>query len=78
MPGDELEAVTEDLARKLAAGPTFAYRRIRRMAWLAAQSSFAEELAMEADLQRECVKSDDLREGLAAFRENRPPSFTGR
>lgn len=78
VPGDALEATTDDVARRLAAGPTFALGRIRRMAWLAAQSSFDEQLALEADFQRACVSSDDLREGLAAFREKRPPRFTGR
>jgi enoyl-CoA hydratase/carnithine racemase len=76
--GDALEETTETLARELAAGPTFALRRIRRMAWAAAESSFDEELALEADYQRECVRSADLLEGLAAFREKRPARFTGR
>lgn len=76
--GDALEEATERLARELAAGPTFALRRIRRMGWLAAESSFEAELALEADYQRECVRSPDLLEGLAAFREKRAPTFSGR
>ncbi len=75
---DELEAATEAMAAALATGPTFALARIRRMAWLASESSFEEELALEVDYQRECVRSDDLLEGLTAFHEKRPPQFRGR
>lgn len=76
--GEALGEATEKLAAELAQGPTVALGRIRRMAWLAAETGLEEELALEVDYQRECVRSADVLEGLAAFREKRPPRFHGR
>ena len=76
--GDALTEATEKLATELAKGPTVALRRIRRMAWLGAEQGFDEALALEVEYQRECVRSEDVREGLASFREKRAPVFKGR
>lgn len=76
--GDALAAATDRLAAELAQEPTIALGRIRRMAWLGAEQSFDEALALEVDYQRECVRSEDVREGLAAFIEKRRPVFKGR
>ena len=76
--GDALTEATEKLAAELAKGPTVALRRIRRMAWLGAEQGFDEALALEVEYQRECVRSEDVREGLASFREKRAPVFKGR
>ncbi|MGE4323426.1 MAG: enoyl-CoA hydratase-related protein [Sphingobium sp.] len=78
VPDAELEATVDALARNLAGGPTIALGRIRQMAWSAAESDFDAELAIEVDNQRECVKSADHKEGVAAFLEKRAPVFTGK
>lgn len=66
------------LARRFAAGPTRGLAATK----LALRSSFGrsldEALSMERDLMRELGMSADYQEGVAAFIEKRPASFTGR
>ena len=37
-----------------------------------------EQLALEAELQSEAARTEDFREGVAAFLEKRPARFQGR
>jgi 2-(1,2-epoxy-1,2-dihydrophenyl)acetyl-CoA isomerase len=70
---DEVQAI----ARKLADGPTRAYALTRRALRASVDNTFAEQLAVEAELQREASAGPDFREGVAAFLEKRSPRFTG-
>jgi 2-(1,2-epoxy-1,2-dihydrophenyl)acetyl-CoA isomerase len=65
-------------AERLAAMPTQALIRIRQGIAAAAHNSFAEQLALEAVLQREAGYTPDHQEGVRAFREKRPARFTGK
>jgi 2-(1,2-epoxy-1,2-dihydrophenyl)acetyl-CoA isomerase len=42
------------------------------------ESSLDAQLAVEAELQHKAGLSEDFAEGVAAFREKRPPQFKGR
>ena len=74
---ENLEAVTEQIAVKLAKGPPLSLKLIRQMTWAALDSSFAEQLARERDFQRTAGRTNDFIEGVSSFREKRKANFTG-
>jgi 2-(1,2-epoxy-1,2-dihydrophenyl)acetyl-CoA isomerase len=74
----ELTATVDALAEAFAGAPTrglAATKAAIRGSW---QHSFAEQLDIERDAQRELGRSADYAEGVAAFGEKRSPRFTGR
>lgn len=66
------------LARHLAAQPTYGLALIKRALNASASNSFDEQLDLERDLQRLAGRSEDYREGVAAFMAKRTPEFKGR
>jgi 2-(1,2-epoxy-1,2-dihydrophenyl)acetyl-CoA isomerase len=73
-----LEARAADLAGKLAALPTRAIGMTKRLLDRASLAALREQLELEAQLQSAAARSDDFREGVAAFLEKREPRFNGR
>ncbi|MBA2549438.1 MAG: 2-(1,2-epoxy-1,2-dihydrophenyl)acetyl-CoA isomerase [Burkholderiaceae bacterium] len=74
---DQLLPTVHKVAQQLAAGPTRGYVRTRQAidaAWL---TPFEPALDIERDYQRELGRSNDYREGVAAFMQKRAPVFTG-
>jgi len=69
---------TLQLAREIAAGPTAALARIRRLAWDSWEQDFATQLDQEERLQLEAFATADAREGVMALLEKRGANFTGR
>lgn len=75
---DQLMAESEKLIARLATGPTKGYAAIKmamRKGW---RADLDEQLDLERDLQRELGRSQDYKEGVAAFGEKRAPKFSGR
>lgn len=71
-------AAAQELAARLATGPTAAYAKIKEAVAAAATADLPEALAVEAGTQAEAGATADHREGVAAFVGKRTPVFTGR
>jgi 2-(1,2-epoxy-1,2-dihydrophenyl)acetyl-CoA isomerase len=67
----------QELAARLADGPTRAYAAIKRELVEGAAGSLAHALAVEAEAQAETGATADHREGTFAFVEKRPPAYSG-
>ena len=74
----ELLPKAQEMAQRLAAMPTRAYAMIKQALNASHQRDLATQLELEADLQVEAGKTEDFREGVAAFLQKRPPQFKGR
>jgi 2-(1,2-epoxy-1,2-dihydrophenyl)acetyl-CoA isomerase len=66
------------LATRLAAGPTAALSRIKKLIDQSTVSDFKTQLDNEHQSQVKSAQSSDFREGVAAFFEKRPPNFSGK
>jgi 2-(1,2-epoxy-1,2-dihydrophenyl)acetyl-CoA isomerase len=78
VPAAELMAEAQKLASALAAGPTAALGRVKRMLNATFSNDLTEQLKLEADCQVESGQSSDFQEGVSAFFEKRPPKFSGK
>lgn len=78
VPTDELEAKTDEIARRLAAGPTRAYGHAKRLLLASFENQIERQLQMEAEAFADCATTPDFREGVTAFVEKRKPLFQGR
>jgi 2-(1,2-epoxy-1,2-dihydrophenyl)acetyl-CoA isomerase len=75
---DDLMPATLEWAARLAEGPTRAYGLIKRAVDRALALDLRGALDYEAFLQEIAGRSEDHREGVAAFLAKRPPSYAGR
>ncbi|MGI8667080.1 MAG: enoyl-CoA hydratase/isomerase family protein [Jatrophihabitans sp.] len=77
VPPEQVLPVAQELAGRLAAGPTAAYAAIKQAIGFAAGHSLAESLANEAVQQAVAGATDDHRAAVAAFVAKQKPVFTG-
>jgi 2-(1,2-epoxy-1,2-dihydrophenyl)acetyl-CoA isomerase len=74
----ELDRVTGELLTRLAAGPTVALGLAKQAIHYGQHATLSQSMTQELyDLELSC-RTTDFKEGLAAFRERRPPRFQGR
>src|SRR3989441_3208048 len=78
VPSAELEAVCRAWGERLAQGPTFALGLSKRLLNRSLQADLDTLFAEEAFTQALVAQSEDMREGIRAFMEKRPPAFKGR
>ena len=74
---DEFEASSEELAARLAAGPTRSYAGSKRQLNAWTQRGMEEQLELEATIQQEMAGSSDFVEGVMAFAQKRQAAFKG-
>jgi 2-(1,2-epoxy-1,2-dihydrophenyl)acetyl-CoA isomerase len=75
---DALQTQAREMAAKLASMPTRAYAMIKEALNDSHQRDLPTQLELEAELQMKAAKTEDFREGVAAFLQKRPPQFKGR
>jgi 2-(1,2-epoxy-1,2-dihydrophenyl)acetyl-CoA isomerase len=78
VPAADLETTAREWAKRLASGPTFAIGLSKRLLNRSLQSDLDACFAEEAFTQALVSQSEDMREGIRAFAEKRPPMFRGR
>ena len=78
VPAAELDAFVDDMAAQLAAGPTAAFGRTKRLLLEGSSNSFETQMEKESRAIAKSVASEDGKEGLNAFLNKRKPVFKGR
>jgi 2-(1,2-epoxy-1,2-dihydrophenyl)acetyl-CoA isomerase len=75
---DRVLAAAEELAARLAVGPTAAYAAIKQSIAYAASADLEAALAKEDELQTAMGRTEDHRTSTAAFVAKQKPTFIGR
>ncbi|GMU77694.1 MAG: enoyl-CoA hydratase [Acidimicrobiia bacterium] len=78
VPAGELATATDALVADLAERPTVAFGLAKWLMVTGASVPLEQHLPNEAFALELSSRSEDFREGFAAWREKRPPTFTGR
>lgn len=73
----DLEAETQRLTQRLAAGPATSLAACKSLMNASFRHSLEEQLAMEAVVLGRCAATDDFLEGPRAYLEKRKPRFAG-
>lgn len=75
--GADLDAEVIELARTIAAQPPLAVSGVKRAIRAAGELDERSGLRVEAESQEACLISDDLKEAMTAFLEQRSPDYQG-
>lgn len=75
VPKEALFDVVNELAERLAKGPINAYAATKKLLAHSIHETYESQLALEAEVLSERVKSAEAQEGIAAFLEKREANF---
>jgi len=78
VPADRLEDEALALARRIAAGPTEAYGLVKELLLSSAGNTLETQMELEARAIADAARTEDAKEGMAAFFEKRDPAYRGR
>jgi enoyl-CoA hydratase/carnithine racemase len=78
VPDAGLRAEAQALAERIAGNAPLSVRAAKETAYLSARMGIAEAFAEAERIWEPVYLSDDAQEGPAAFRDKRPPAWTGR
>ena len=74
---ESLSTETDNIARRLAQGATFAFGETKRLVNQSYDQALAAQLSAEIEAFARCAGTRDLAEGVTAFVEKRKPQFKG-
>lgn len=77
VPADSLNGEVQAVTVKLAKMPTKGFGLYKKAINQSFDNTLDQQLELEASLQSEAGKSDDYKEGVAAFLEKRKPTYKG-
>ena len=77
-PAESFAGSVSDFAQRLAALAPLAVRGNKRALLGVEDRTLEQHLALEAQIQADCIRSADFKEGLDAFQKKRPPVFEGK
>lgn len=78
VPADEFDDRLDELASRLASGPTRAYGRTKQLLTDSFETPLEAQLARETDLIAGATHTEDYRRGIDAFFGDHEPDFVGR
>ncbi|MEW6059454.1 MAG: enoyl-CoA hydratase-related protein [Actinomycetota bacterium] len=78
LPAADVLPAAQEAASRYAIGPSLAFRAAKIAVNAAAQGDQSKGLAIERELFRDLFASEDQKEGMRAFLEERDPEFKGR
>jgi 2-(1,2-epoxy-1,2-dihydrophenyl)acetyl-CoA isomerase len=78
VPDEELAAETQAMARHFASAPTKGLAFTKQALYASPHNTLQQQLTLECGMMSELGRSDDYREGVAAFMEKRAPQFKGK
>jgi len=78
VPADQLIATAEEMARKIASRSPVAVRAAIEAINSGSEMPFEQGQFLEATLFGLLCATEDMKEGMKAFLEKRPPQFPGR